>query len=135
MSIYGRETWLAHGEAFSIAFSILARFAPLEARRVAPTDTVPRLYRPPGAGLMTRAPVSASLMAFVLLMLATVTFDGFQETPLMQRIETKVQARPALASALFRLSEWGLDESQTLQTVVLTLFPLAFLAVYCSHAG
>jgi hypothetical protein len=32
MSLFGKETWLRNGEAFSVFFDILARFAPTEAR-------------------------------------------------------------------------------------------------------
>ena len=99
-------TWLAKGEAFSVAFGVLARFAPLQAPRQAACE-----LRPPGAGLLVREPVSVSYLAFVLLMLATVTFDGFMETPLMQRIETEIQRSPLLARWLFELSEWGVERN------------------------
>nr|NIN64723.1 hypothetical protein [Anaerolineae bacterium] len=34
MLLFGREQWLRHGEAFSLAFGLLARFAPMEVRVV-----------------------------------------------------------------------------------------------------
>jgi len=71
MLLFGRDTWLEKGEAFTVAFGVLARFAPLHAE-------AGRLeLRPPGAGLLVREPVSVSYLAFVLLMLSTVMFDGF----------------------------------------------------------
>jgi hypothetical protein len=131
MFLYGRDAWLANGEAFSIAFGVLARFAPLEVGPPGSQGSERRLFlRPLGAGLLTRKPVRFSFMVFVLLMLATVTFDGFQETPLMQRIDTAVNSSPTLASLLFDLSEWGFDESQLIHTAALVTFPLAFLAVF-----
>jgi hypothetical protein len=111
MFLYGRETWLARGEAFSLAFGLLARFAPL--------------------GLRQEGPVSSPYMVFVLLMLATVTFDGFLETPLMQRISTALHDTPAL----FALSELGIDPSQLVHSVLLVLFPLAFLAIFLLANG
>jgi len=66
----------------------------------------------------------------VLLMLATVTFDGFQETPLMQRIDTAAQTSRVAATVLFELSEWGLDETQLVHTVALVACPLLFLAAF-----
>lgn len=124
MFLFGRESWLARGEAFAVAFGILARFAPLHA-------VSGRLeLRVPGAGLLSTTPVSFSYMAFVIVMLSTVTFDGFLETPLMQRVDTAIQGSPTLASLLFRLSEWGFGESQVLTTVALAFFPLAFLAAF-----
>lgn len=120
MLLYGREPWLRNGEAFSIAFGVLGRFAPLHASQG-------RLYiHPPGAGLMTGEPVRVSFLVFVLLMLASVTFDGFLETPLMRRLETAVHGSPLL----FRLSEWGLNEPVVVATAALLVFPIVFLAVF-----
>ena len=114
MFLFGREPWLANGDAFSVAFGILGRFAPLsEALEL----------RPPGAGLLPQAPVPISLMVFVLLMLATVTYDGFRETPLAQQIATAVSG-----SAL--LFDLGLDEAQFVASVELVALPLAFLAAF-----
>lgn len=59
-----------------------------------------------------------------------VTYDGFQQTPLMQRIETAIQGSPTIASWLFSLSEWGVDESQAVQTAALITFPLMFVAIF-----
>jgi hypothetical protein len=69
-------------------------------------------------------------MAFVILMLATVTFDGFQETALMQKIDTAAESSHEVASLLFDLSELGLDESGVTHTLTLVAFAVAFLAVF-----
>jgi hypothetical protein len=122
MLIFGREIWLERGEAFSLAFGILGRFGPVDTRASA--------LRFPGAGLAETARVPFSFVVFVLLMLATVTFDGFLETPLHQALATQVQSSPALARLLFRLSEFGVDEDATISTVALLAFPLLFLAAY-----
>jgi hypothetical protein len=106
MFLYGRETWLERGEAFSLAFGLLARFAPLGRRG-------------------TQA-VSFSFMAFVLLMLASVTYDGFLETPAMQRITTALLGLPGL----FALSELGLGEALLIESALLLLFPLAFVVLF-----
>ena len=124
MFLFGRERWLERGEAFAVAFGVLGRFAPIEGRRGG------LALRPPGAGLMNGASPSASFTVFVLLMLATVTFDGFKETPLHQKLHTALLTSPAANSVLFSLSELGLDESQVVDTLLLTAFPLAFVAVY-----
>ena len=134
MLVYGCEAWLASGEAFSIAFGVLGRFAPLGAARVrdagnGEAEAVVEL-RPYGAGLLSTEPVHASMLVFVICMLATVTFDGFQETPLMQAIDTALQQQHAIATLLFDLSEWGLDEMQVVHTVLLIAFPLVFLAAF-----
>ena len=122
MLLFGRAAWLEHGEAFSLAFGILGRFAPLEA-----AAGEVRL-RVPGAGLFAGRAPSISMLAFVLLMLATVTFDGFMETAAYQNLATSIQQEfPAL---LFGLSERGLGESEVLATLLLAAFPIAFLGAY-----
>ena len=122
MLLFGRETWLAHGEAFALAFGVLGRFAPLE---IAAGEL--RL-RAPGAGLVAERPPSVSMLAFVLLMLATVTFDGFLETPLYQQVATEIQQD--FSGVLFRLSELGSPESEVVASLALLAFPLGFLAAY-----
>jgi hypothetical protein len=124
MFLYGREIWLANGEAFAIAFGILARFAPLEARQ-GRFD-----LRLPGAGLIAEQPVRWSFLVFVLLMLASVTFDGFLETPLSQQVTTAVHQSRPIAWLVFELSERGLDESQLITTAVLVVVVLGFIGVF-----
>ncbi len=131
MVLFGREVWLARGEAFSVAFGLLARFAPVE--YIAPAQPGARgqlNLRPYGAGLMTTRPVHGSFMVFVILMLASVTYDGFQETALMQRVDTAVQGVHAIASLLFDLSDLGFDESRVVHSVMLVLFAAAFVAIF-----
>ena len=114
MFLFGREKWLLHGEAFSIAFGLLARFAPTEVRVTArevcgscrlncrdrdsecvncyacferANDDQRELnLRPVAVGLLRPEVVSPSLAAFVLLMLSTVTFDGISVTPAWARL-------------------------------------------------
>ncbi len=109
MILFGEEKWLRHGEAFSIVFGLLARFAPTEVRvtdqgvcrscSIACGDRDGECIncyecferatrhqrelnlRPVAVGLLRPEAVSPSLAAFVLLMLSTVTFDGISVTP------------------------------------------------------
>jgi hypothetical protein len=114
-----------------MAFRVLGRFAPLEVRSSTPAEPARLRLRPYGAGLLTNEPVSNSVAVFVLLMLATVTFDGFHETPLMDRIGTTAQTSRRVAETLFALSSaTGMDETQWLNTAVLLLFPLAFVLIF-----
>ena len=134
MGLFGRDTWLRQAEAFTLAFGVLARFAPLEyvespAGGAGPSGRALNL-RPFGAGLLSSQPVAWSFMAFVLLMLATVTYDGFQETSLMQRVDTAAQTSHAMATVLFDLSELGFEESLVTHTVTLVVFAVAFVAIF-----
>ncbi len=115
MFAFGRERWLRSGEAFACVFSIMARFAPtalrFEGARLAALE-----LRPYGSGLVAAQPVSASQKALVILMLASVTFDGFLETPawadIAQAAESAFEAGPAV------------------RTLGLITAPLLFYSVY-----
>jgi len=77
--LFGREAWLKGGEAFSVAFELFGRFAPLHFTN---NGRWRWIVRPYAAGLLPREPLAPSMTAFTLLMLATVTVDGIMETPL-----------------------------------------------------
>ena len=148
MFIYGRESWLRHGEAFSLAFGFLSRFSPTEIRT---TDTVvckdclvdcldldgncidclecysasaPEYrefnIRPYGVGLVRKEKVTNSTMVFVVVLLSTVTFDGFTATPLWADIfQFLIDVIPSISSV---------------GTIGLVVFPLIFIAVYLFFA-
>lgn len=82
MLLFGRDTWLHHGETFSVFFRMVARNSPFATRPA--HDPHPRrrqlLLRPPGAGLLSGHTPSVSGTVFVLLALSTVSFDGLSST-------------------------------------------------------
>ena len=114
MLLFGRQQWLRRGETFSIAFGLFSRFAPLEA--VADGEGTRLCLRPYAAGLLSRDPASPALTCFVLLLLATVTFDGILETPNWAALAVWIERR-------------GVD-SAILATLGLVGLPLAFLGIY-----
>ena len=141
MGLFGPDIWLRHGEVFSVAFTLLARFSPVElnvraehARPTCPNHGCRSLssdcvngyvcltgvkrskrrlnLRLPGVGLLNDRPVSVSFMFFTLLVLSGVTFDGFIETPRWEKIADS-------------LAWFG---SRTLvESAALLIFPLLFL--------
>lgn len=153
MLLFGKERWLRGGEAFALAFGLLARFAPTEVRvtrreiceacglgcrgrgecvncydcfaRAAAGEREWNL-RPFAVGLLRDDRVSLSMMAFVLLMLSTVTFDGFMATPTWASLEGALLA-------------WAPGPEAARLTVVLTAglvgFPVLFLGVYLAFIG
>ena len=150
MARFGAETWLARGEAFSLFFGVLARLSPTEVRVVeapacasceagcsptlggdcidchecfaaAPEESRQLSLRPWIVGLAHPPRLGASGLVFVLLMLATVTFDGLSATPFWAGVQTA--AFPALAFL-------GGYEYQVFQTVGLIATPLVFYAAY-----
>ncbi len=144
MVLFGPETWLRHGEAFSIAFGFLARFAPTEIRvtdtsvcgdceldcrdhdghcigcidcfRHATPESRELNLRPFAVGLLRHETVSTSALAFVILFLSTVTFDGFTATP------TWGEIRALLADIL--------PTHQGVTTLGIVVFPVAFIAIF-----
>jgi hypothetical protein len=131
MIIWGREVWLRYGEAFSIAFSVFSRLAPLDVpTRENPSDPREFNLRPPGAGLGAERAVTFSFLVFVLLMLSTVTFDGYLETPLYRSTTIHLYT----SAALLPIIEWGFKVgfpvSQTILTGQMALMALGFLAAF-----
>lgn len=128
MFVFGRERWLRRGEVFSVFFGTLARFAPMEF----PANSANRewVLRPFGAGLLIAEPIHYSQMLFVLLMLSTVTFDGFIETPVWTEVVNWTLSAPALIPLWSVLHREVGNLVPVMDTLGLTVFPLLFLAVY-----
>jgi len=72
--LFGVEAWLARAECFSVFFDFIARLAPL---RTTGSETRAGL---PGAHLIAHPPLPVSGALFLLLALATVSFDGLSKT-------------------------------------------------------
>jgi hypothetical protein len=118
MATFGSETWLRHGEVFSVVFATFARFAPTYAR----AGRRPELsLRPFGAGLIDSGRASPSMTAFVLLLLSTVLYDGLLNTPEWSNLEN------AIGAHLRELREF---EPIAIRTVGLIAFWLLFLGAY-----
>jgi hypothetical protein len=133
MSFFGKETWLRRGEAFSVFFGLLGRFAPTEVRvknpdvcrgcdgcepgrcvncyecfrRAAPEERELNL-RPPAVGLGLPERVLPGGAAFVILVLAGVTFDGLLETPLWLEIVRLTPVTQTLGVILLPLLFFGI---------------------------
>src|SRR5262249_40990903 len=126
MALFGRATWLAHGEVFSLVFGIFARFAPLAWPRT-PKD--PLAVRLPASGLIDER-LDVSMVVLTIALLATVTFDGFLETPLWARVDGAVLDAP---DDSFLWTVLALREDQALRlarTIALPLVLLLFIAAY-----
>lgn len=128
MLVFGREKWLRRGEVFSVFFGTLARFAPMEFR--ADKGNRAWVLRPFGAGLLIPEPIHYSQMMFVLLMLSTVTFDGFIETPVWTEIVNWILSAPALRPLWSVLHGAVGNLLPVMDTLGLIVFPVLFLTVY-----
>jgi hypothetical protein len=74
MALFGEQAWLARGETFSVFFGLIARVAPLQPEEQRMTIGLP------GRALGDLPPMPPSGVLFVLLTLATVSFDGLSKT-------------------------------------------------------
>ena len=149
MFVFGKDVWLRYGEVFSLVFGLLARFAPTEVRVVDPhvcqtcpldccrdnglcvdcyacferAEATQREWnlRPYAAGLARYEPVPVADMVFALVLLSTVTFDGFLATPLWSDVQSALQGL---------LSNVGDAQLVMSKTVGFVLCPMLFLAIY-----
>ena len=153
MFVFGKHQWLRHGEAFSVLFGIFARFSPTEVRvadprvcrtcpggceaseggcvdcyqcfeRAAPANREFNL-RPIAVGLASRGRVSTPTALFVILALATVTFDGLTATPGWVDFQTATFS----AASIF-----GSNTLEAIDTAGLVMLPVVFVTVYLAFA-
>jgi len=153
MALFGSQVWVSRGEVFAIFFGLFARFAPTEpatangARGLA--------LRPFGAGLLDSAPASTSQIAFVLLVLASVLYDGLLTTPEWAAAEgfliALMQSGPIVVRTLGLVAFWAVflaaflavsaamsrvagqrSPREMAQGFVLTLVPIA-IAYHLAH--
>jgi hypothetical protein len=135
MAFFGKEAWLRRGEAFSVFFGLLGRFAPTEVRvknadvcvncegcrgeagrcvdcyecfrHAAPEERELNL-RPPAVGLGLPERVLPGGAAFVIVVLAGVTFDGLLQTPLWLEIVRLTPVTQTLGVILLPLLFFGI---------------------------
>jgi hypothetical protein len=74
MALYGVETWIARGEAFSVYFNLFSRMSPVETR-----DGVVGLRRPLSGLAALKA--GAGTVPLLAVMIGSVTFDGASAGP------------------------------------------------------
>ena len=75
MALYGVETWISRGEAFSVYFNLFSRISVIETR-----ERVVGL-RQPLSGLPALKPL-AGTVPLLAVMIGSVTFDGASEAPI-----------------------------------------------------
>ena len=91
MARYGVEPWLDRGEAFSVYTRLLATMSIWETRR-APDGEARLGIRPPLVGV-TRLAGQPAQVAFLCVVIATVTFDGLSGSELWARRDVAAAER------------------------------------------
>ena len=121
MAAFGSEAWVRHGEVFSVFFGVFARFAPTELSIRDRSGDYGLALRPFGAGLLANEQASTSMVAFVLLVLSTVLYDGLLSTPEWAEVERR------LLGVLPGLGEF---DSVVVRTIGLVAFWALFFGAY-----
>jgi hypothetical protein len=125
MFLFGRDAWLGHCEGFTVLFSVIGRFGPVETER----DESGRLrgvwLRPWGAGLLQPQRAGWDWVVFVILMLASLAFDGILATGAWKSFDT---ALTPLAQPLGALAE------PVVRTFGMLLLASAFLLIFVTFA-
>ena len=88
MFLFGRDRWLRSCEAFTVLFSVVGRFGPVETERDDHGRLLGVWLRPWGTGLLQRQRAGWDWVVFVILMLASLVFDGVLATPAWQSFDT-----------------------------------------------
>jgi hypothetical protein len=116
MLLFGRDEWLQSCEAFTVLFSIIGRFGPVETERDDDGRLLGVWLRPWGTGLLQRQRPGWDWVVFVILMLASLAFDGMLQTPAWQSFDTA-------------LRQWSLSEVIT-RTIGMVVLSAAFLLIF-----
>jgi len=159
MFVFGKHVWLRHGEAFSVAFSLLARFAPTEVRVTnrelcascdaadcqshnancvncyecferAATHEREWNLRPWAVGLLTEKPITLSRMVFVVVMLSSVTFDGLLATPLWSDVARWILLSEEVRPLIVALQGVTGNAVAATSTLALLFFIVMFQLIY-----
>lgn len=123
---FGAEAWFARADTFAVLFATLGRMAPLAVQGAR------MRLRWPGAGLLVREPVAASLGVLVLMLLATVSFDGFKETETWAAALDAVAASTLLRTPLLALQGEGVDLLALIASFGLVASIVLFASAYLS---
>ncbi|PCI64178.1 MAG: hypothetical protein COB37_02080 [Kordiimonadales bacterium] len=124
MFLFGRDVWLDRAEIFSILFGFLARIAPTK------IEDGKLWLRPLGVGLASATPLSRASTVLLLLLLATVTFDGFRDTQVWADLIEWALTRSWLFAPLFWVQQQNIDLRLFFESVGLLVVPLFFFVSY-----
>ena len=114
-ALFGTEAWTRNGEAFAVYFNLFSRLSVWETR-----ERVVGL-RPPLGGL-PRVDAAPGTILFVVVMIGTVTFDGFSQGPFWT--EKSVDLSAALDGLV------GLDTAPKLAGTVGLLAAVAAIGLF-----
>ena len=126
MAVFGRDRWLRQVEAFTVLFSIVGRFGPVETERDDAGHLRAVWLRPWGTGLLQPVKAGWDMVAFVILMLSSLAFDGI------------TAPTPAWTAFVSALQPWsaalGPLRSPVVKGLGLVLLSAGFLLIFVAVA-
>jgi hypothetical protein len=125
MFLFGRNRWLQSCDGFTVLFSVIGRFSPVETERDEDGRLQGLWLRPWGTGLLQRQRPGWDWVVFVILMLSSLAFDGILATPAWKTFDT---ALTSWAQPLGPLAE------PAVRTLGLLLLASAFLLIFVTFA-
>ena len=152
MLLFGRHAWLKHGELFAVIFSLLARFAITEIRvtnnihckdcvcqcsphenscinclvcwDMSATQDKQLNLRPIAVGLTINPGNIPGTLHLVILLLASVSFDGLSSTPAWLNLQNGV------ITILLNVTMLNHSHLMLVDTLGLLAVPISFLSIY-----
>jgi hypothetical protein len=121
MALFGRDQWLQSCEGFTVLFSIVGRFGPVETERDEDGRVTGVWLRPWGTGLLQRQRAGWDWVLFVILMLSSLAFDGIIATPAWQSFDSSLSVW---------LQPLGVLSQPVIRTVGMLLLVAAFLLIF-----
>jgi len=126
MIIYGQKSWIKHAEVFSVLFSLIGHFAPLQFQQGGKVFSL----QPYGFGLLNRARAPIGLVFVIIILLAGLNFDGFMATESWNKIQPYVLGINSLNPTFQILHKYFGNLETVLQTAGLLAFLFLFLMAY-----
>lgn len=131
MALMGPAAWRRRCDPFDRFFGLLGRLAPLSLHRRAAGWAL--TVRWPGAALLQGRLPSRSETAFVIVMLATVGFDGLKETPAWEAFTAQALAVLYAAGVVHAIGYAA--AGSLVKTAGLLLAPLAWAGIYLAFCA
>ena len=123
MHRFGPANWLNNAEIFAMTFGVFAKFSVV--RFSLTDDNQVKIYlRPPAIGLLDTLPSKTNLSLLIILLLSSVTFDGWIATEFW---ESYLFKQAISFSELISINAAML----LINSVAMLLFPVLFILLFC----
>ncbi|MBT06003.1 MAG: hypothetical protein CMM32_03690 [Rhodospirillaceae bacterium] len=126
MTIYGKQSWLKYGECFSVIFTLIGNFSPIQFCKTKKTLHI----QPPALGILKMQEPSMGLVFITILLLAGLSFDGFMATKNWLQLKTYLLNINTLHSIFRELHQTFGSLQPILTTLGLASTLLLFLFTY-----